>query len=126
MSCSENELAPGLVLHLCPSWMLAKGGKVTCSPELIVRGHHFFLVLEVGPKRCKLVPMYTEGGPGRIEISPIGRVGHPKWTEGVCHYHPDQVWNVSKAVVVMAAKVASDQSLPGSRNMLAVGHVPKV
>lgn len=126
MNFTEIEIAPGLVMHLCPKTMLAKGGKVTCRPEFIVQGHHFFLVTHVGPKHCRLVPLYTDPGVGRIALSDQGRTGHSLWLNGKFHFHVEQVWDVSKAVAVLAAKAAHDQSRPGARNLLLVTHIPKL
>lgn len=126
MNYTEQEVSAGLVMHLCPKTMLGKGGKVTCAPEYIVSDHHFFLVIEAGPKRCRLMPLYSAPGPGRVEISADGRIGHPLWTGGQFHYHTEQVWDVSKPVVVMAAKVALDQSQPGARNRLDTSRLPAI
>ncbi len=126
MQFTEKEITPGLVMHLCPKTMLSKGGKVTCRPEFIVQGHHFFLVVESGPKRCRMLPLYTEPGVGRVEISTHGRTGHSMWTDGKFHFHTEQVWDVSKAVAVSAANAAHDQSWPGARNLLATEHIPRL
>ncbi|WP_206383462.1 hypothetical protein, partial [Acidithiobacillus sp. MC2.2] len=96
MSYAEKELAPGLVMHLCPRTMLGKGAKVTCAPQFMVQGFHFFLVLDVGAKRCRLAPLYSEPGHGRVAISTQGRTGHPLWLNGTFHYHVEQLWDVSK------------------------------
>ena len=113
-------------MHLSPKMLLGKGGTVTCAPERIVNEHHFFLVIAADAKRCRLVPLYTEPGGGRLTISDAGRTGHTKWTTGVCHYHPEQVWEASKQAVIQAAKAGNDQSSPGNRNLLDPTFVPAV
>jgi len=120
------ELMAGYVVHLCPKRMLGSGGSPTGPAETWVQGFHFFLCLEAGPKKCRLLPLYSSGNVGREALSTEGRLGHPKWVHGTFHFHPAQTWTASRAVIARAAADADDRSRKGSRNTLAVEFLPNV
>jgi hypothetical protein len=120
-----NELEPGIVVHLCPKTMLSLGGKVTGPPETWVVDVHFFLVLGADAKRCRLLPIYSQNGPGRKQIpTEARRGGHPKWPEGPSYYHPVQVWTASRQSIVRAAHAGGDMSRSGSRGCIAEEFIP--
>lgn len=121
-----DDIEKGIVLHLDPSRLLAKGGKPSGPPATWVVDWHFFLCIEAGPKRGRWTPLFSKGGPPRIAIGPEGRSGHEKWTGGAWHYHPAQVWTASHHAVMEAAHAGKDQSLKGHRNSLDVAQVPAV
>jgi hypothetical protein len=120
-----NELEPGLVVHLCPKTMLSLGGKVSGPPETWVKDVHFFLVLSADAKRCRLLPIYSQDGPGRKLIPLEGRRGnHPKWKEGPSYFHPVQVWTASRQAIVRAADAGGDLSSTGDRGRVAAEFIP--
>lgn len=120
------EMDVGTVLVLCPQTLLTLGGKPTGPSERWVVDHHFFLVLEADPKRCRLLPLYSNDGTGRAQIPIQGRSGHVKWTTGVWHYHPVQTWTASRQTIVRAADKAGDLSTKGNRNLLESQYVPQI
>ena len=119
-----SEIAAGYVLHLDPKRLLGLGAMVTGPSTTWVIGHHFFVCLEAGPKRCRMLPLFSNEGPGRIALSTSGRRGHEKWTGGTFHYHPGQIWTISRQAVARAAADGGDFSRPGSRNVLDDAFVP--
>lgn len=121
---TEAELIPGLVMHLDPDTLLAQGGTYSCSDDQRVRGGHFFLCLSVqGSLGCWL-PLYSNPGVGRTQLTADGRSGHPKWTSGTFYWHQDQVWTAMYSAVVAAAAAGRDMSRAGSRNELDKLHLP--
>ncbi len=119
-----TDICVGLVLHLDPDRLEAEGGTYTCAPHEKVLGQHFFVCLEAGPHVTRWFPLYTNAGPGRIQLSHEGSSGHPKWVGGDHYYHSAQVWTASRQAVANAAARAHDKTRRGSRNMVAVAHVP--
>lgn len=120
-----SELAPGMVIHLCPKTLLTLGADVTGPPETWVRQPHFFLVLGADEKRCRLLPIYSQDGPGRKEIPLAARRGnHPKWPAAPSYYHPVQVWTASRQCIARAAHVGGDLSRTGCRGHIAAEFIP--
>jgi len=122
----ETEINRGLVLHLDPDVLVGFGATYSCDDTRRVTSGHFFLCLRVVGETGEWLPLYTKPGPGRIGILEDGRSGHPKWTDGDCYYHPEQVWAASHAAVVNAAQAGHDKSEPEHRNSLAEGHIPEL
>lgn len=120
------ELAPGYVVHLCPKRLNGLGAKVSGDPDRWVKDPHSFLIVEGGAKRCRLLPLFSLPGPGRVEISTIGRTGHEFWTQGTYHYHAGQVWEASRQAIERAAVDGNDFSTPGARNLLEPQYIPNV
>lgn len=121
-----SDIKTGLVLHLDPQKLKAKGGKTSVSQELEVDGCHFFLCISVSEKTSRWVPLYKNPGHGRSEIPSVGRTGHPKWTTGKFHFHAGQVWEASPTAIMEAAKQGGDMSRNKSRNMLDENQVPNI
>lgn len=119
------EICVGMVLHLDPKQLLGAGAKVTGEPGRWVVGHHFFLCIEAGAKLTRWVPLFSEAGAKRESIAAEGRQGHPKWTGGTFHFHPEQVWTASRHAVVRAAAAAGDLSVSGQRNLLRAELAPR-
>lgn len=122
---APEEIVRGLVLHLNPDVLEAEGGTYTCIPSRRVLGGHFFLCLETASDgHGRWLPLYEGDGVGRIKVSSDARVGHPKWTNSPCYYHPAQVWTASHAAVSKAALAGLDQSVVGSRNYVIAEWIP--
>lgn len=121
---SEPEITRGLVLHLDPDTLEREGGVYTCSADARVQSGHFFLCLSVGDAGGRWLPLYTNPGVGRRRLSPLGRSGHPKWTNAVCSYHVGQVWTAPHSAVMKAADAGRDMSRAGSRNTVANRYIP--
>ena len=119
-----SEIRPGLVLHLDPSQLELKGARCTCLAEQRVEGHHFFLCLDTDNSEGDWPPLYSNPGPLRQMLSSDGRRGHAKWTDGVFHFHPSQIWTVSHLAILGAAAAGNDQSTAGNRNMLDEEKIP--
>lgn len=120
------ELAVGYVIQLCPKQLLGLGAKPTGPAERWVVDFHSFVVIQADAKRCRLLPLYSNTGPERVEIGLAGRSGHPYWTGGTWHYHPAQTWTASRQAIARAAAAAHDPSRPGFRNVLAAAYVPTI
>lgn len=120
------EIAVGTVVVLCPRTLLTLGAKVSGPPERWVVDHHFFLVVDADQKRCRLLPLYSNEGPGRSQIADDGRFGHEKWTVGTWHYHPIQTWVASRQTIARAAEKAGDLSTKGKRNLLDPKLIPQI
>ena len=118
------DICVGMVLHLDPDRLEAEGGTYTCDAAAKVVGQHFFVCLEAGASVTRWLPLYTNPGPGREQLSHAGSSGHPKWINGAHYYHPAQVWVASRQAVANAAARAHDKTRRGSRNMVGVAHVP--
>ena len=120
-----NELTAGMVVTLCPKTLLGLGGKPSGPPDRWVTGDHFFICIEADIKRCRMLPLYSNDGPGRNALSEAGRSGHEKWTSGAFHFHPIQTWVASRASISRAAGAAGDLTRSGARNMLDPRLLPK-
>jgi len=114
----DQEIDVGLVLHLDPDVLEDEGAVYLCSPDLRVRGGHFFLCIAADDSNGEWIPLYENPGPGRVEVPADGRRGHPKWTCGTCHLHIDQIWQASHTAVARAALAGGDLSQAGARNEL--------
>ena len=121
-----GELSVGMMVTLCPKTLLGLGGKPSGPADRWVVGNHFFICLEAGDKRCRMLPLYSHDGPGRDSLSTDGRTGHPKWTEGTFFFHPVQTWVASRVSIARAAAVAGDLTRSGTRNMLAEELLPQI
>ena len=121
---TEAEIVPGIVLHLDPDTLSDRGGTYTCTDAQRVQGGHFFICLSVDDGAGKWLPLYSNPGVGRDELTVNGRTGHPKWTKGTFYWHRDQVWTAPSVAVVAAASDGGDMSRPGSRNQLDESHLP--
>lgn len=126
MAVTEAEISPGLVLHLDPDELIAAGATYTCAEAERVRGGHFFVCLKTNGQLSRWLPVYTDDGPGRVEILATDRRGHAKWTGGTCYYHPSQVWDAANAAIPGAAAEGRDQSRRGSRNQILRAAVAKL
>ena len=102
------DICVGMVLHLDPDRLEAEGGTYTCDAAAKVVGQHFFVCLEAGASVTRWLPLYTNPGPGREQLSHAGSSGHPKWINGAHYYHPAQVWVASRQAVANAAARAHD------------------
>jgi len=116
---TEDEIDLGVVLHLDPDELEACGAAYSCSEEARVTGGHFFLCIGADDSGGLWLPLYTNPGPGRTQLSTSGRMGHRNWTLGTFHYHLGQVWLATHHAVVRAAAAGGDMSAPGRRNRLA-------
>ena len=112
------ELAIGMVVHLCPKTLLGKGAKPNGPPAQWVEGHHFFICVDAGPKRCVMLPLFSNGSAERQALSVNGRSGHEKWTGGTFHFYPWQTWTASRDTIAQSARAGGDLSRSGSRNLL--------
>src|ERR1043165_6193614 len=101
---TEQELNFGLVLHLDPDVLEAHGATYSCDEKHRVKGHHFFVCTGADEETGLWLPLYSNTGIGRIKFPDEGRSGHPKWTEALCYYHPDQVWTAPHGAIVRAAE----------------------
>jgi hypothetical protein len=124
-SVTTRQIKKGIVLHLDPSTLEAEGATYSCASEMRVQGGHFFVCISTNGQKARLVPVYSDNGPGRVEILPTDRSGHDKWTSGPAYYHPEQVWNATNEAVVKAAAAGGDRSTEISRNLLTVAALPK-
>ena len=120
------EISVGLALHLDPDTLENEGGKYTCAPHLRVTDQHFFVCVSVNGDLSRWVPLYTEAGLGRTEITTAEKQGHPKWAAGSGYWHKDQIWEASSNAVYLAAGRAHDKSRKGSRNTVKAASVPNV
>jgi len=123
---TDAEITPGLVLHLDPDTLAAQGATCTCTVGQRVQGGHFFLCLEVEGELAVWVPLYSNDGVGRSQLSANGRSGHRKWTTGTFYWYHGQVWRAPHPAVVAAADAGGDMSRAGSRNKLAQASLPKL
>lgn len=126
MAVTEAEIAPGLVLYLDPEELLAAGATYICAEAERVRGGHFFVCLKTNGQWSRWLPVYTDDGPGRVEIPATERLGHAKWTGSTCYYHPSQIWDVPNAAIPGAANEGRDQSRRGSRKQILKAAIPKL
>jgi len=123
---SEDEIQPGLVLHLNPDELQRLGGTFTGPQDKRVKSGHFFLCLKRTDDTGVWVPLFFNPGSGRQPVSSAGRSGHPKWTEGTFHWHEYQIWTAPHSGVIEAAEAGGDLSTPGARNSLAIEQLPDV
>lgn len=123
---SEDEIDLGLILHLEPDHLEAGGGSYSCPAHMRVKGPHFFLCTAADEDVAVWLPLYSNPGIGRVELSREGRSGHPKWKNGTFYYHPDQVWGAPHAAAGNAAAAGGDLSAPDSRNFLSEDKIPLV
>ena len=119
-----NDLASGIVLHLDPITLEANGGGTSVAPAIKVQAHHFFVCLGRLDQGWRLLPCYSDDGPGRISVDASLKSGHPKWTTGTTYFHPAQVWVASATAIEAAALAGTDRSRPGRRNWLDVASMP--
>jgi hypothetical protein len=119
-----SELAVGMVLHLCPKVLLGRGARPNGPSEQWVEGHHFFICVDAGPKKCVMLPLFTNKSAEREALSIDGRTGHEKWTAGTFHFYTWQTWLASRDTIVQAARAGGDLSRSGSRNLLDPSLVP--
>lgn len=118
------EIQPGLVLHMRPTVLSARGATCTVPRSYWVQGNHFFVCLSVSGATSRWMPCFSDNDLGdRSEIATAARSGHPKWTDGSCYFHPAQVWEADHAAVRAAKKAGGDMSKPGSRNRVDLGAV---
>jgi hypothetical protein len=124
MAITHEELHAGLVLHLDPDVLERDGGRYSCDPAYRVLDGHFFLCLAVGDSHSTWLPLYSNPGFGRTELSRGGRTGHPKWIAGTFYWHATQVWDAPHAAVDAASVAGGDMSAAGSRNELDPTKLP--
>ncbi len=123
---APGEIKRGLVLHLDPDELVAHGGSTNVDEALRVRGQHFFLCLTSNGQDSRWLPLYTSGGKDRVELPRAARDGHPKWTDGSCFYHPEQVWSAPIHAVIAAAIAGQDKSTPAQRSTVKLDAVPRI
>ncbi|MBO9687083.1 MAG: hypothetical protein J7598_10745 [Mitsuaria chitosanitabida] len=119
-----SELSVGMVVHLCPKTLRGKGAKPNGPSEQWVQGNHFFICVAAGPKKCSLLPLFSNSSAERKALSTEGRTGHEKWTHGTFHFYPWQTWTASRDTISQAARAGGDLSRTGSRNLLDPTVVP--
>src|SRR6266571_6872739 len=97
-----KDIRVGIVLHLDPDTLEKEDATYTCDEAAKVQGQHFFLCVKTGGSETEWLPLYTNPGPGRVELASEGRKGHSKWLDGHFHYHPAQIWKATRKAVVAA------------------------
>ena len=121
---SENEIDAEIMLTLDPAILEQHGGYATCARNLWVSGRHSFLCVEADDEIGRWLPLYSNSGIGRSELSKDGRIGHQFWTDRKLYYHPQQVWYAKHSAVVAAAM--GDLSTPATRNTASTSSMPNV
>ena len=123
-STAEDDISPGLVLHLDPAVLAQHGATPSPAAANVALGAHFFLCYAVDTDRSWWAPLYTKKSTTRIELSRWGRTGHEKWTGARLEYDPAQHWVASLDAINAAAIAGRDRSRAGARNRVAVDQLP--
>lgn len=123
-STVEDDISPGLVLHLDPSVLAQHGATPSPAASKVALGAHFFLCYAADAERSWWTPLYTKRSATRIELSRWGRTGHEKWTGARLEYDPAQNWMASLEAINSAAIAGRDRSRAGARNRVAMDQLP--
>lgn len=123
-STAEDDISPGLVLHMDPAVLAQHGATPSPAAAKVALGAHFFLCYAADTERSWWTPLYTKKSTTRIELSRWGRTGHEKWTGARLEYDPAQQWVASLEAINSAAIAGRDRSRAGARNRVAVDQLP--
>ena len=123
-SAVEDDISPGLVLHLDPAVLAQHGATPSHAAARVASGSHFFLCYAADTDRSWWTPLYTKKSTTRIELSRWGRTGHEKWTSARLEYDPAQHWVATLDAINSAAIAGRDRSRAGARNRVAVDQLP--
>jgi len=121
----QNEVVPGLVIHIDTAELRRVGGSQTNaertpSEDRAVQGPHYFLVLEVTGGACTAVPLFTRWTPGAERLDEGKKSGLPaKWRHQDSHFSRWQHWKMPLAAVEAAS--TDEESTASNRRMYANG-----
>lgn len=124
---SEQEVKPGLVVHLDTNELRKIGGsstnaEVARAEDRAVVGPHYFLVVEVNGAMATAVPLFSKYAPGSEQLHEGSKAGlADKWIGEPSYFSRWQHWQIPVAAV--AAASATEESDSTTRRQYAT-HTP--
>jgi hypothetical protein len=119
-----RDIAPGLVLHLQPDVLMAKGGRFVADREQRIMGRHYFVCLAVENGTGTWAPATTKDGPGHVPLDKAGATGMPTWVNTPSYLSMDGMLTAPHEAVAVAALAGHDLSKPGRRNRISPKRLP--
>jgi hypothetical protein len=118
-----RDISPGLVLHLQPEVLLAKGGRFE-NPTPRIAGTHYFLCLVKEDGMGTWAPLYSRMADGRELLDKAGAVGLHHWLSKPSYIEFAHTLRAPHEAVAAAALAGHDLSTPSNRNRMSRKRMP--
>jgi len=98
----QEDIKPGSVIELETDVLDAWGAMSRANPSEVTHPQ-MLLCIYADQGDSIWVPLYSEGGAGRMWLSTNGRSGDATWTHGRFYYRPGDYWRASLSAVMAAS-----------------------
>jgi hypothetical protein len=116
---SGNEISPGLVLFLLPSYLEHVGAYCNVYWPDAMKGEHYFICLDNDPEDSLWVPASSKPRFDRHVLEPVDKDGDSCWSGKTSYCRAGEIWTIPNCMLDDCA--FTDRTTTGHRNHVRPG-----
>lgn len=111
-----DEIKPGLVLFLLPSYLEHVGAKCSLCWHDATQGEHYFVCLDSESETSLWVPTSSKPRSDRYVLRPTDKSGHSRWRSRASYCVVNQLWKIPNDE--LPGSMFCDQTISSQRNIV--------